>query len=163
MKTIQDLNKKIWYRTIKVFYIFMSVIILWISSFVVYDIFYSAQVQQKVQADINNSNSKKWDRNTFVQKIKKYSTQYNVSSSEAYDFLLDQANKQGYIIEWVNDSPEQVKSQVRWENIELDIRGDSIIWFKMLWLGIIWYLLFFQIFNRAFYYIVLWTLFPKKD
>lgn len=88
----------------------------------------TAQIQQKVQADINNAQSKKWDRNTFLQKVKNYSTKYNTDLEKSYDIVLWEAEKQGYIIEWYNDSPEQIQSQVRQES-----KGKIGQFFSAIW------------------------------
>ena len=90
----------------------------------------SAQVQQKVQADINNAQSKKISMEEFVNRVNQGKQPWE-TFEQAASIALKEATSKWFIIEWYNDSPEQVQSQVRKES-------KSKIWkiYDWLWIWI---------------------------
>lgn len=90
----------------------------------------SAQVQQKVQADINNAQSKKISMEEFVNRVNQGKQPWE-TFEQAANIALKEATSRWFIIEWYNDSSEQVKSQVR-QSVQPNAMQ------KMLWGSIVW-------------------------
>lgn len=148
MKTLSEFNKKAWYRTIKVIYImiFIFIIAFWIGS--IYEI------------KINN------DQYKIINELK-YDIEKGANIEEIKISYPELQNNLKLINELYYDISNWAKvNEIKKSYPELNLKpiNSSIKNTILLIVSyiLVTYLLFFQIINRVFYYIVLWKLVPKK-
>lgn len=168
MKTIQDLNKKIWYRTIKVFYIFLVFIFCISSVILLYDeLSYNNFTIDSTESIVKIHNLiqpvQKLSKQDLFSDAKKVMDTKGVDKQTALINTLNYYKTKGLEVEGV-DIDIELSQLIEEQKVKEE---NKFIWIKILLSLLIsiflTYVIFFQIFNRAFYYIVLWTLFPKKD
>lgn len=168
MRTIEELNEKIWYRTLKVVFLFcfisvvlIIVILLCLSSWPQKTIdwdktslicnngkIYAAKTGDSFLWGIGGSESiGAWD-NAKIKKI----CEYNVIDS----FPLSEENYK--IPEWDN---YKIKWEYVWQPSVIDFI--SIVLNRMFWGAVIFYVLVFEFLLKIFYYIVFGTSNPRKD
>lgn len=192
MKTIKDLNQKIWYRLLKVVYIFIfCLIIIFLNIFLVEELnmqqkatevlkslwIETEDTENKVKQDIQQKKSTTFSQNEFFKDVNILMRDNNINHDTAFDATLKYYKSKWYNIEWVDiDEELNILSWV-WDtptSEELPVKEEKK-WFleKSLWIFLntivvfvfsgLMYLIFFQWINRVFYYILLGTLRPKND
>ncbi|HEX8974164.1 MAG TPA: hypothetical protein VF817_01605 [Patescibacteria group bacterium] len=168
LKTINELNNKVWYRFLKVIYIGSFLFILLIASVLLY------------------SNYRMPDK--YISQDKLVSLFINAPSGVTFDGIVKELNTKGYTVQYVTDPQllnnlgEAVKASypsysnmgnedlaqkvVDKDSYLLSTKDYSSSWFHIVF-GIVTdaivFYVAFEILKRAFYYIVLGKVFPKKS
>jgi len=142
MKTIKELNEKIWFRFTKVIYIFLLSITTFIIIFLTSFIIYNEKIENKIikepecnDIDIEN-----------VQIL----LDHWVTDKETIRKLVLMKKQER---EWVQELEKKDLWLIKWIIIILLLIISELI---------ISYLIFFKLINRIFYYIVLWKFNPKE-
>lgn len=191
MNTIQDLQKKILYRALKVGYITIFFVVLIIGITSIYEINENMFETQTdiIQSFLDDENQDYENREAIFKMLQANIPEYTINKiiqekSNLFDVYMGDENisengktKMLADIEsgkMSKKEADEIILQLYWntEFIEskkislldniINIENFRFLLFTLLFLAIS-YVIFFQILNRVFYYIVLWTLFPKKD
>jgi len=168
MKTLKELNQKMWYRAIQVVYLsiafILSIFVLFLSYIALYDI-------QKVQQDISTKQENIKTKDTFKEHLSILQQDNNLDIDIAYKETLNFYKNNWWTIEWVDIDAElralwittwSQLIEVTWETSLIFYRK-LLIMFYLVCITLGLYILFLQVIPRAMYYIIFWTLFPKKD
>lgn len=159
MKTIKELNRKIWYRIIKVVYILFLLFLLFLWTIIIYD-------SIKYNIKINEIEYKTLSKEKISEILK------NAPESTTDKEIIDWLIKRWYTLEWYKynniwtiDIYFTLWMPLSYEKEKYNSYIIFIIWryYKLILFYIISYLIFFQIINRIFYYIIFWNFNPKNN
>lgn len=159
MKTIKELNRKIWYRIIKVVYILFLLFLLFLWTIIIYD-------SIKYNIKINEIEYKTLSKEKISEILK------NAPESTTDKEIIDWLIKRWYTLEWYKynniwtiDIYFTLWMPLSYEKEKYNSYIIFIIWryYKLILFYIISYLIFFQIINRIFYYIIFWNFNPQNN
>lgn len=163
MKTISELNKKTWYRLIKVFYVGCFLFITFLSVFLVSSEFQPTQIYDK--SYIQCANGKKLDQDYLssagVSSV--YSVTYNTEAIKKTKFfcLLGEQNDVSTMDLLRSDLTEYKDSDVFEIVYFIEPRNwTATVGYTLL--SIIVTMVLFEIVRRIFYYVVLGKFIPEK-
>ncbi len=179
MKTLKELNKKIWYRLLKVFYILIFIIVLFITITVNYSDLKYKLIDNEVSFIKDKNITEIMTQKDFYATVRNAidSGQYwDISEEEIYNWIRDSMVADWIKIEWY-ESQVQEKFQ---KHIDVSVKPFTelnfekekysnfvtfIIWryYELFLYALLLYIIFFQVINRIFYYIIFGKLIPKKD
>ena len=143
MKTLKELNSKWYWRTLKVIYFLIWLIIIIWSFFWYYDYFHPTSPILTPNIDEAKSKGEYSSQNDIF----KFMASKWINDEKSFSALIQEMQSHGYIIEWVND------------------KGSLWIILKIIWswiTTILWILLFTFIFRSILYYIIFWNPLPME-
>ncbi len=167
MKTIKDLNNNMLYRLIKIIYIIFITFVTFFLSITIYDTLSDENIITTYFLKSNYSKTKVHTPQKFAKNVQNMIDGNSIDFDTAYNETLNFYKKNWIQIEWVNIDQE-LQSNTKTKVAE----GDKLIGnlnfiirlSKSLILSfIISYIIFFQLLNRIFYYVVIWNFNPKKE